>query len=87
MENTEKLIEHKDIENTPIVGVKLQEKWFGMIGRSKVTRSYETFEKLEESIENIGVKDWEQLLGIIAGYIHSIQEEILTNIKENNDGN
>ena len=62
LDTTDKQISLKIIENTPFAIVTEKGQNFGVIGKHRITESYEKIEELEEELKKI---DWDKIVQVI----------------------
>ena len=61
-QNSSNTIDREVLENTPFTVVKLNEEYFGAIGKYRITKMYKTREEVEAKLQP---NDWETLLNVV----------------------
>ena len=68
--NSNSLVEIKQIDNTPFKAVRQEDKWFGVLGQYRITDKLANF---DEVVEYIVKNKWEVILSMIICIIEQVK--------------
>ena len=74
------LFTHEQVTETPFTIIKHEDKYFGVLGKHRVTELYETKEECEADLREI---NWNRVLQVIWGVVEKFTKIDINDLNEN----